>query len=123
MATFKDRFKELRKEKDLTQKGIGDILGYSESNISLYESGGREPKTIEDLIKIADFFEVSLDYLMGRTNDRNILLINDEVNGDKIEIGVDKRIYPDGLTHEQVIEILENFKKMGFNYTPETDKK
>lgn len=118
MATFKDRFKELRLEKGLTLKEMGTVLGVTESNMSMYEAGKRQPKGAADFIKIADFFNVSLDYLMGRTDDRNVIIVSDEVNGDKIEFGVDKRIYPDGLTHEQVIEILENFKKMGFKFDP-----
>lgn len=121
VAAFKDRFKELRKEKDMTLREMGTILGLTESNMSLYESGKRQPKGAEDFIKIADFFGVSLDYLMGRTDDRNTIIVNDEVNGDKIEIGVDKRVYPDGLTHEQVIDILESLKKAGVSLNP--DKK
>jgi len=77
MATFKDRFKELRTEKGLGQKQIGNLLGYSESTISLYESGSREPKKILDLIKIADYFDVTLDYLLGRTNEKNFYLVKD----------------------------------------------
>lgn len=73
MANFNDRFKELRKEKDLSQKELGDILGYSESTISLYESGKREPKNAGDLIKIANFFDVSVDYLLGKIDVKNYI--------------------------------------------------
>ena len=89
MATFKNRFKELRTEKGLGQREIGEFLGYSESTISLYESGQREPKKIIDLIKIADYFEVTLDYLSGRINDKNSYVIKDGES----EFEVNKTIY------------------------------
>lgn len=79
MPTFKERIKQLRLEKDLTMKELGEILGYSESTISLYESGKREPKNAEDYIKIADYFNVSLDYLLGRLNKKEFLNISEEV--------------------------------------------
>ncbi len=65
MNTFKDRIKQLRIKNNLTLKELGEKLGYSESTMSMYESGKRQPKTAEDYAKIAKYFSVSLDYLLG----------------------------------------------------------
>lgn len=59
--------RKLRKERNVTQKQLARALGVSESTISLYESGKHEPDHAT-LIKIADYFNVSIDYLLGRTS-------------------------------------------------------
>ena len=66
---FNLRLRSLRKEKHLTQADVGKPLGYGYTTISNYESGRNEP-SIEDLKKIAVFFDVSLDYLLGVTDQR-----------------------------------------------------
>lgn len=60
-----NRIRELRKTKDLTMKQFGALIGVSESTVSLYERGKREPDNVM-LVKIADCFGVSVDYLLGR---------------------------------------------------------
>lgn len=65
------RLKELRLEKDITQKELGRILNLSQRSISQYELGIRFPDEII-LNLMADFFDVSMDYLFGRTNIKNI---------------------------------------------------
>ena len=63
-----NRIKDLREDHDLTQKDLGEALRkIPQRTISGYETETTEPPK-EIWIKIADFFEVSLDYLMGRTN-------------------------------------------------------
>jgi hypothetical protein len=42
--------------------------------------------------------------------------MQDNIENNKIKIEIDKNIYPDGLTHEQVLEILENLKNAGFKW-------
>jgi transcriptional regulator with XRE-family HTH domain len=56
---------EIRLEKGVTLKQLGQKLNLAESTISLYESGKRQPG-FETLIQIADYFNVSIDYLFGR---------------------------------------------------------
>ena len=63
------RLKELRKEKGYTQNQVAIYCDITEKAYQNYELQTREPK-IEILIRIADFFEVSLDYLVGRTNEK-----------------------------------------------------
>jgi len=62
------RLKKLRKDKNLTQAELSLRLSISRSSLSLYEINKREPDC-ETINKIADFFEVSLDYLYGRSSD------------------------------------------------------
>ena len=67
---FKERLKSLRKERKLTQSALGAILNYGYTAISNYESGRNEP-SITDLKKIAEFFDVSMDYLLCVNDIRN----------------------------------------------------
>ena len=59
------RIRELREESGLKLKELSKIIGVSESTMSLYENGKHEPDSTT-LIKIADYFKVSLDYLLCR---------------------------------------------------------
>ena len=68
---FKERLKSLRKEKGITQGQLAEILNYGYTAISNYESGRNEP-SIKDIKKISDFFDVSVDYLLGRTNNQAV---------------------------------------------------
>ena len=64
METFAERLKELRTERGLGQVALARELGVGKSVISLWEKGQCEP-TLGNLIKIAAFFDVSIDYLAG----------------------------------------------------------
>lgn len=61
---FKDRLKELRIEKNLTQEKLAKLIGMSKMTVSHWERGYCEP-SIAQLIAIAKLFEVSVDYLVG----------------------------------------------------------
>ena len=62
------RLRELRKAKGISQQKLATDLHTNQNTISRYESGDREPGIVE-LIKIADYFRVSIDYLVERTDD------------------------------------------------------
>lgn len=64
---FSDKLKDLREDNDLTQSELAKILNISREAISGYENSGKEP-SFGVLIRIADYFNVSLDYLLCRTN-------------------------------------------------------
>lgn len=72
MGNFKNIFKQLRLSSGLTQAEMSKKIGISRSTIGMYETGAREPD-FETLEKIADFFNVDTDYLLGRTNKTMIL--------------------------------------------------
>lgn len=59
------RLKELRKQKGLTQEELGNIIHVNKMTYNGYENENRQP-TIETLCKIADYYGVTLDYLVGR---------------------------------------------------------
>ena len=66
MAQFDRILKLLRTEKKMSQQELADALGISKSSINMYERGERQPN-FEVLETIADFFNVDIDYLLGRT--------------------------------------------------------
>ena len=71
MATFAERIKELRLEHGLTQEQLGKIIGVKHFSIYSYEKGRACPE-MKGLVALADYFEVSMDYLAGRTDRREI---------------------------------------------------
>ena len=73
MDDFRNRLVYIRKQKNLTQKELAALIGASERGIQNYEIGYRKP-TFELLISLADFFNVSIDYLVGRTDNPHINL-------------------------------------------------
>lgn len=101
MSTFKDRFKELRMEQGLSQKELGTLLGYSESTISLYESGLREPKKAQDLVKIADYFDVTLDYLLGRIDEKQCYW----VSSDKFNFKINQKNHDNSKNEDAQLQL------------------
>ena len=65
MASFGELLAELRQDKKMTQRELGDILHVSVGTISNYEKGVHFPD-IEKLVNLADYFNVTTDYLLGR---------------------------------------------------------
>lgn len=65
MTIFTERLKELRLKKGLTQTELGEKVGVKQNTFTNWEKGKREP-SFENLIKLADLLEVSLDWLFGR---------------------------------------------------------
>lgn len=70
------RLRKLREEKGLLQKDIAKILNIATSAYGYYEQGERDPGT-QVLEILADFYDISIDYLMGRTDNRNESLPTD----------------------------------------------
>ncbi len=67
MPTFSERIKELRQSKGLTQRQMAQELGMTERNYQRLEASNNPNN--ENLIRFADYFDVSTDYLLGRSND------------------------------------------------------
>lgn len=65
---FGDRLKMLREDKQMTQIELGNVLGIGNRVIAYYEANDRFPKDETTLVNIANFFQVSLDWLLGRTD-------------------------------------------------------
>lgn len=66
------RLKEIRRAKGISQIKMAMDLNTNQNTISRYETGEREP-CINELIRIADYFNISVDYLLERTNNPNML--------------------------------------------------
>ncbi|MGM9929507.1 MAG: helix-turn-helix domain-containing protein [Bacillus sp. (in: firmicutes)] len=80
--TFGARLRILRKEKGLHQSELGEMFGLSPSAIGSYERDLREP-SYNHLIAFANFFQVSIDYLLCRTDERQML--DDYFSHDNVE--------------------------------------
>lgn len=74
---FSTRLKQLREEKNILQKTIADTIGVSQPTYTLYENGKREPN-FETLLKIAKYFNVTTDYLLGASECKSAE--NDDIN-------------------------------------------
>ena len=67
MAKFHERLKALRASKDLSQSEFSKLIKVSKSSVNMYERGEREPG-LDTLERIADFFNVDMDYLLGKSD-------------------------------------------------------
>ncbi len=101
------RIKQLRKEYNLTQQQFAELINLKNSTISLYENEKRQPE-FQTLVKIADYFNVTIDWLFGRVDNKNLLIIENEyIPKDLLSVGVeylklakemcDKKIPPDDM--------------------------
>lgn len=68
-STFGDRLRELRRERGMQQRELGKLYNLSSSAIGSYERNLREP-TLELLLQLSEYFGVSVDYLLCRTEER-----------------------------------------------------
>lgn len=69
--SFAERLVEIRTSRHLTQKQVYESVGMSALGYQRYEYGDREP-AYKKLIALADFFDVSIDYLVGRTDNPEV---------------------------------------------------
>lgn len=67
MAKFNERLRQLRNARDLSQSEFAKQIKVSKSSVNMYERGEREPG-FETLERIADYFNVDMDYLLGKSN-------------------------------------------------------
>lgn len=97
--TMENRIAELRKEKGLTLKQLGDILEIRDNTLSQYETGKRNPQ-LGLLQEIADYFDVSLEYLTKETNKRDY-----PVNDEKDVIKIIKMLHSDEISIDNLSKI------------------
>lgn len=108
-SSFGKRFKYLRLRKEMNQDElINDFnskygYNFSAAAVSMYENNKRMPE-LEALTNFADYFDVSLDYLLGRTDDSNtVFLTKSEMPKELADLGFD------------YIEVLKKAKDQGFS--------
>ena len=71
IAKFSTRLRELRQSKGLRQEQVAKLIGVNKSAISTYENDIRQP-SFEILVRLANLYRVSTDYLLGQTNTRSV---------------------------------------------------
>lgn len=104
MITFGERLKELRNSKKLTQKQLADIFYLNKSSISRYENNSQMPEN-EILQKLADFFEVSIDYLLCRTDEQMPPISNNSLSKkEKLDIEKEALHMIENIDNADVIE-------------------
>ena len=94
-----NRLKELRQEAKMTQKEVADFSGVSKSTYYYWESGQYEPDQ-QTLIKLAEHFGVTTDYLLGRTQDKEDKKIAPGLSAKSDQYYIDL-IHKAGITDEQ----------------------
>lgn len=107
MATFGDRLKILRTENHLTQEELANHFFLNKSSISKYEKNLQLPEN-NLLREIAKFFDVSLDYLLAISDDRNIITMNKLSSHERAALLIDSKLIEDGyeLTESDVDDIV-----------------
>lgn len=101
-----ERISELRKDRKFKQKDISKELNIAISTVSNYETGNHEPD-LTNLCRLADLFQVSTDYLLGRTD---------------LTINIDSLSEPIGstITKANLIKMMEHFSKEDQEYLVKT---
>lgn len=103
-----ERLKSLREEKNILQKDVAKYLNITTSAYGFYEQGKRTPDA-NVLSMLSDFYGVSTDYLLGRTNVRSPYNSQKESNSsDQILIEKTKDLSPEGLKElDELIDLLK----------------
>ncbi len=106
------KIKLLREEKELSQLELAKILNISNSTLSQYEAGNRVPG--DDIKKkIADYFNVSVDFLLGRTEERNPYTNDKDLDKvDKFLLELKEEMEKEGLEFDETSpqELIETYK-------------
>lgn len=113
MSTFSKRLKSLRKDRRLTQKQLGELLFVDDTSISKYENEKAMPEN-ELLQRIADFFSVSVDYLLCRDENPNTIS-SPETLSKKEKLDIEKEAL-------QMIENIDKAKVVEFCGNPADDE-
>ena len=109
-----DRIKELREEYKITQKQLSEILGVTRTAVSKWEAGENGPNS-EILVKLADYFNVSTDYLLGLTETKNA----------PVKLDKDERSEVDKLVWDVISKLTDEQKQLVLalaNQLPKKDK-
>lgn len=108
--SFKEALKYLRKKNGVTQTELGEYLGVVQSAVGNWERGRNIP-SYELLVKIADYFNVSTDYLIGRTSDRQVIKRPISELAEKFA-----RDYPDLLSDKRFMTSADLYSRLPDEY-------
>lgn len=109
---FADRLGQLRTEKQLTLEELGKIFGKSRATMGHYINGLRSPD-IDDLLAIAKYFNVSVSYLIGETDERQCEVYHTNINNHDLSI----TYRPGDMDHEfdynDALKVIEKLRSIG----------
>ena len=112
LAELKDRIKNERLTKGLNQPELAKILNVTKQTVSNWENGNRIPDTIT-LVKLADYFNVTTDYLLCRTANRQSFILHETtIDGMNIELHQTKDIDANEISEREKQELAEMAKKI-----------
>ena len=103
-----NRIKNLREELNITQQELADKLNCSKSVIGLYENDRRKP-SLEVLLKLSEIFNCSIDYILGKSDIRNI--------EEEFEFAYHKET--EGLSDEEIKEAVRIYKQIKYGNNEE----
>lgn len=101
---FNEILRNLRKDKGVTQQAVADAIGVRQSNYAFYETGKKHPSH-ETLLAIADYYGVTSDYLLGRTQSPNHV----KVDSDDFDLLVltKEKAASGGLSKDDMVKIIQ----------------
>lgn len=100
-----DILKELRQSKGLTQQELGDLVGISASNVRMIEKNQRNG-SLDVVSKLADYFNVSIDYLEGKTNYKNSTEIATNIINKLIELNIINNV---NEINDNILNMISDF--------------
>lgn len=106
---FAKRLSELRENQGINQTELAKILTVAKQTVSNWESGNRTPDN-EMICKIADYFNVSIDYLLGRTDNPNYSLLKTNYKGKEIELVINSK--SNNYTQEEIQNLVDRLSEM-----------
>lgn len=107
------RIREGRFTLELSQTDLAGKLSVAPQTVNGWESGRRMPDP-QTLSKLADMYNVSVDYLLGRTDNKNAAVIEDTLGRDHVKIELNKDYFAT-LTPSDVKDILHKLQSVGFD--------
>ncbi|WP_139904809.1 helix-turn-helix domain-containing protein [Clostridium thermarum] len=118
MKTIGERIKEVREDLGLTGEEFGKKLNVAKGTVSNWENNNRKPDA-ETLLKIADLGNVTIDYIVGRTDHKNSFIAEHNIDGQDVKVIAGKDRFPDGFTEKDAadyFEIAKGLKVLGLTH-------
>ena len=112
MSSLGQRIKLRRKQLGLTQKELGYKVNLTEFNVSKYEREATKPD-VETLYRIAEALDCSIDYLLGKTDNKENSIVEGKYNDNVIKIEIEGRDID--LTAEEIQELIDKLGAVGFD--------
>lgn len=101
---FGERIKKLREDINISQKDLGECIGVSDVMISMYEQNKNYP-SINTILKLSDYFNVSIDYLFGREDQDDNIKFNLFIKEIRSEIGSE-------VSDEDILKLWNFYKNI-----------